>query len=298
VAHRERRYQLGGSVAPPSTTALKWWLAVELRRLRESRGIRRERAAEAIRGSVQAIGHIETGRFLPRPLELDKLLELYGVPDRSPFFQELRNRAKKGRDWWVHFGELVPREFDLFLGLESSAVRIDSFDCTVVPGPLQTAAYAESVVRGTNPGLSDADVAKKVELRMARQQLFLAADGPPTRRVIAEAALRLQVGGADVMREQLASLTALSRYPTTRMQVLLASAGAHMAVDGSFTLLSAPPGLRNYSGCVHVETLVLSYYYEEPTEVAMYRDALEQLQQRALNSADSVEFIAQLVRDL
>ncbi|OLT17653.1 hypothetical protein BJF78_12770 [Pseudonocardia sp. CNS-139] len=66
-----------------SPTALKWWIAYELRRLRENSGLTRDQAAAAIKGSVQNIGHIEVGRSLPKPLELDKLLEIYGVPERA-----------------------------------------------------------------------------------------------------------------------------------------------------------------------------------------------------------------------
>ncbi|HXV92737.1 MAG TPA: helix-turn-helix transcriptional regulator, partial [Pseudonocardia sp.] len=106
-------------VAPAaSTTALKWWIAVELRRLREKRGITRQEAAAAIKGSLQNVGHFEVGRSLPKPLELDRLLELYGVPERSEFFQELRTRAKRGRDWWIGYrGNTVPEFLNLFLGL-------------------------------------------------------------------------------------------------------------------------------------------------------------------------------------
>ena len=111
-----------------STTALKWWFAVEMRRLREKCRISREQAAAAVKGSPQNIGHIEVGRTLPKPLELDRLLELYGVPERQEFFQELRNRAKRGRDWWIGLGDSVPVHLNLFLGLESSAVQIETIE--------------------------------------------------------------------------------------------------------------------------------------------------------------------------
>lgn len=286
-------------MATSSATALKWWLAVELRRLREVKNIRREHAAQAIMGSVQAIGHIETGRFLPKPLELDKLLELYGVPEQSAFFQDLRTRAKRGRDWWVHFGEAVRPDFDLFLGLESSAVRVETFDAIVLPGLFQTAAYAEAVVRGLSPEKSDAEVAEWVQLRMARQPRFLGvSEAPPVHAVIAEAALRLEVGGSGVMREQLVRLIGLRRHPNVQLQVLPATVGAHKAVDGSFTLLSAPPELRNYPGCVHVATLATDSYYEEPDQVTKYRNAVREVRARALSYAASIEFIDQLVREL
>src|SRR5262249_52957815 len=131
--------------ASSSTTALKWWFAVEMRRLREKRGLSRDQAASAIKGSPQNVGHIEVGRTLPKPRELDKLLELYGVPERAEFFQDLRLRAKKGKDWWIGFSGSVPEHLNLFLGLEASAVQIESWDANVVPGLFQTPAHAHAM---------------------------------------------------------------------------------------------------------------------------------------------------------
>ena len=129
-----------------STTALKWWFAVEMRRLREKCRITREQAAAAVKGSPQNIGHIEVGRTLPKPLELERLLELYGVPERTEFFQELRVRAKRGRDWWIGFSDSVPENLNLFLALESSAVQIESWDAYVVPGLFQTEETAAELI--------------------------------------------------------------------------------------------------------------------------------------------------------
>ena len=211
-----------------SPTALKWWFAVEMRRLREKSGFSRDQAAAAVKGSPQNIGHIEVGRILPKPLELDKLLELYGAPERAEFFQEMRTQAKRGKDWWIGLGGSVRENFNLFLGLEATSVQIDSWDALAVPGLFQTRAYAEALIRVGRPELAADDRAGRLELRLARQREVLdRADPPRVWSVIAEPALRCLVGGSDVLRDQLQHLAALTERPNIEIQVLPLSAGAH-----------------------------------------------------------------------
>lgn len=282
-----------------STTALKWWFAVELRRLREKAGLSREDAARAIKGSAQNVGHFEVGRSLPKPLELDKLLELYGVPERAEFFHELRARAKKGKDWWIGFSGSVPDYLNLFLGLESSATQIESWDAHVVPGLFQTPAYAEAMIPVGRPELPVAEVARLVELRMARQQEVLDRDNPPlVWSVIAEPALRWRVGGAEVMRGQLEHLATLTERPNIEVQVLPLSVGVHTGTEGTFTLLSAPPELENYPGCAFVEDRIKGHYYEELEQITVYRNALTRLRVQAIKPDDSVAYIHQLAKEL
>jgi transcriptional regulator with XRE-family HTH domain len=282
-----------------STTALKWWFAVEMRRLREKRRITREQAAAAVKGSPQNIGHIEVGRTLPKPLELDRLLELYGVPERQEFFQELRNRAKRGRDWWIGLGDSVPVHLNLFLGLESSAVQIESWDAYVVPGLFQTADTARELIRVGRPELTAAEVDKLVELRIARQREILGRDSPPQIwSVIAEPALRWTVGGPAVLRAQLEHLRELAERPHVEIQVLPLSAGAHVGTEGTFQILSAPPELHNYPGCVFVEDRIRGHYYEDPEQILQYRNDLTRLQVQAAKPGQTAAFLHEIAKDL
>lgn len=282
-----------------SPTVLKRWIAFELRKLRESQGISRETAAQSIRGSVGQIGHIENVRSLPKPLELDKLLDLYGVPERSDFFQELRMRAKRGRDWWIGFDETaVPEWFALFLGLESSAVKIESWDAQLVPGLFQIPEYAEAVIRGGEPDLSDDEVAHWVQLRMARQRTLGSDDPPKVWSVLHESALRSVFGGADIQRAQLQHLVELAKRPNIDIQVLPFAAAAHSGGTNTFIILSFPAELEHDPGAVYAETKIRGYYYEEPEELVAYRDALTRLRVQAIKPGKSPAFIHRVAEEL
>jgi transcriptional regulator with XRE-family HTH domain len=270
-----------------------------MRRLREKSHVSREQAATAVKGSPQNIGHIEVGRTLPKPLELERLLELYGVPERAEFFQELRARAKRGRDWWIGFSGAVPDHLNLFLGLEASAVQIESWDAYVVPGLFQTEATAAELIRVGRPELIAADVARLVELRMARQREILDRESPPqVWSVIAEPALRWRVGGPDVLRAQIDHLIELAARPHVEIQVLPLSAGAHVGTDGTFEILSAPPELHNYPGCVFVEDRIRGHYYEDPEQLLQYRNDLTRLQVQAAKPEETLELLHEMAKDV
>ncbi|MGH3973621.1 MAG: helix-turn-helix domain-containing protein [Pseudonocardiaceae bacterium] len=285
--------------ASSSPTALKRWIAYELRRLRDASGRSRQEAAARLGRTVAQIGHLETGRNLPSAGDVEVLLTWYGHPDRIEFFRDLLKRAKKGRDWWIGLADAVPEYFALFLGLEASAAQMQSYDSLVVPGILQTAAYAKAIVRAGERSQPDHEIARRVELRMARQQLIERADEPlQVWSVLDEAVLHRQVGGVEVMREQLERLVKLAERPNIDIQVLPVTAGAHAGTEGTFTLLTFPPELHSDPGVVYVETRVRGIYYEDPAEIQLYRQALIRLQVQALNPDESPAMIQRIAEKL
>jgi hypothetical protein len=285
-------------VASNSPTALRRWIAFELRRLRESSGRTRQEAADRLGRALAQIGHLETGRNLPSAGDVEVLLTWYGHPDRIEFFRDLLKRAKKGRDWWIGFADAVPDYFALFLGLESAAVQVQSYDALVVPGILQTPAYAKAIIQAGGRAQPDHEVHRRIELRMARQQL-VERDGDPVQvwSVLDEAALRRQVGGPAVMREQLEQLVKLAERPNVDIQVLPLDAGAHAGAEGAFTLLTFPPELDSDPGVVYVETRVRGIYYEDPAEILLYRQALTRLQVQALTPEESPTMVMQIAEE-
>ncbi|GAB3284260.1 helix-turn-helix domain-containing protein [Parasphingorhabdus pacifica] len=290
------------STSHSSPTALRRWVAGEMTKLRETGRFSRAEAAEVIGGSVQAIGHIENGRSLPGPLQLERLLEFYGVPERAEFFRELRTLAKKGRDWWIDFDlddRTLPEYFKLFLGLEAMAEKIDSWDVQVVPGLFQTRDYARTLIRSGDPQLSAAGVDRRTELRMARQQEVLqSGTAPSVGAVLDEAALRRSIGGPAVMREQLWRLVELAEHPNIDLQVLPFQSGGHPGTEGAFTLLTYPAEFESDPGTVYAETRVKGIYYENPETVLRYREVLTRVRDVACTPSETPHRIEQAAKEL
>ncbi len=210
-------------VASSSPTVLKRYVALELRRLREAAGFKREQVAARLRCAVSHISHLETMRNLPKGPELEVLLEFYGVGERAAAFLDLVDAARRGRDWWLPFKDAAPEWFDLYLGMESSAVQIDSYDSMVVPGLFQTPAYAKAVIRAGEPELPDAEVARRIELRMARQDVLTRQPDPPAVwSVLDESTLHRPAGEPQVLLEQLDHLVKLLDLPMVTIQAVAA----------------------------------------------------------------------------
>jgi transcriptional regulator with XRE-family HTH domain len=284
-----------------ATTAPKRWIMFALKRAREQAGKSRQDVVDHLDCASSHISHLETGRNLPNAAECEKLLVFYGLGDRWPFFRELLKAAKKGRDWWKApaFSGAEPEWFDLYLGLEAWARVIASYDALVIRGLFQTPEYAAALIRAGHPSLSDAEVQRRVDLRMERQKVLDREPDPPqVWSVLDEAALRRPVGGPEVMRAQLRHLVKLAERPTVDLQVLPTARGAHAGLDGTFTVLDFPLELPGDPGTVYVQTRLKGVYYEEHVEIDEYRQTLTRLQAEALTPAESLLMIARIAEEI
>lgn len=287
-----------GTVALSSPTVLKRWIVLELRKLRENSGVTRAQVAERLQCALSHVSHLENGRNLPKAAELRDLLTFYGVDDRTEFFLELLAAAKKGRDWWTDYADAVPEWFDLFLGLESSAVQLESYDALTIPGILQTGDYAEAVIRGGEPELGSAAVTGRIQLRLARQAILDREDPPHVWSVLDESALRRPAGKPGVMRDQLEHLLTLSSRPNVEIQVLPLATGPHAGLHGTFIFLSFPAELVGESTVAYTETPVRGIYHDHPDELRQFRRTLTRVQIQAASPEESRDILARTVREL
>ncbi|MFD5092524.1 helix-turn-helix domain-containing protein [Amycolatopsis thailandensis] len=285
-----------GTLTP---TAIKRWIALEMKRLREAAGYDRATAAERIGKATTVIAHIETSRNLPAPADLEILLDFYGVPERAPRFLDLTKRAKRGRDWWINFDDGVFDWFNLYLGLETGAARIRTVDLVVLPGLFQTRDYALAIIREGRRWDTNAELETMVDLRMARQEILdRPADAPQIWSILDESVLRRQVGGPAVMRDQLQHLMDLTERSNIDIQVLPFTAGAHGASDGMFVLLDYPPEFTGDPGTVYVENRREGLYYDDKEDLRRFRNTFERLQAQAENPGRTRAFIQNLAREI
>ncbi|MFD2415938.1 helix-turn-helix domain-containing protein [Amycolatopsis pigmentata] len=281
-------------------TAIKRWIALEMRRHRETAGIDRAAAAERIGKASTVIAHIETARNLPAPSDVEVLLQFYGQPELVASFRELIKKARRGKDWWIKFHDAVPESFNLYLGLETGAARISSVDLTVLPALFQTREYASAILRPPGQRLSNEEIESRIELRLARQAAVLdrGEDAPQIWSVIDEGILRRRTGGPAVMRAQLEHLARLSERPNIEIQVLPFSAGAHPATDGPFTILDYPTEFVGDPGTVCIENRRQVLYYESMESLNDFRRTFERLQIQAEHPDRSREMILSMAKEI
>src|SRR5580692_11493466 len=149
---------LDGSAGDAAVLRIR--LGGQLRRLREAAGITPEQAGFEIRASRSKISRLETGRVRLKGRDVQDLLTLYGVTDESVLEKVLALvRQSNSPDWWAKYNDILPEWFEAYLGLESAASTIRSFEIQFVHGLFQTEDYARAVTRpGGGPAVMRAQL--------------------------------------------------------------------------------------------------------------------------------------------
>jgi transcriptional regulator with XRE-family HTH domain len=278
----------------PDPTVQRHRLRLELRRARERAGLARRQAATDLGWSESKLVRIEAGQVGVSRTDLKALLEQYGMSDPE-VFQELAELAEQSRRQpWNAYREVLNAEFVVYLGYESAACRLRSFQPEVIHGLLQTEDYARGLVRAlAPPNKSKRAIEQQIEARMKRQTLLRGEDGPELSFILDESAVRRPPGASErdreVMRAQLRRLKELAARPKITIQVLPFSHGFHYGSNGPFTVLEFPGG---NGGVVYMEgSRPGSKIREDPEEAGFYSTLVDALAEAALRPGDLDRFL-------
>jgi transcriptional regulator with XRE-family HTH domain len=286
----------GQEGSPAEATVLRMLLGAQLRRLRETAGISAEEAGYEIRASRSKISRMETGRVGLKVRDVEDLLTLYGVTGEQQRAKVVAlARQSRAPQWWAKYNDILPDWFETYLGLESAATSIRSFEMQFVPGLFQTEDYARAVTRlGHQTALVD-EIERRVGLRRKRQELLARAQPPRIWAVMDEAVLRRPVGGSAVMRAQLSHLVEAARMPTVTLQAVPFARGGHAGASGSFSILRFEE--RDLPDVVYIEQLTSAVYLDQRPDIEHYLEVADQLSGEALTPAATVRFIEQVARE-
>jgi hypothetical protein len=272
------------------------WLGTKLTDLRVQAGLASlAEAAPLIGRSPASLSRIENGVVAIPPRDVPPILDAYHVND-----QNVRDRLMvvaaeiqlERRGWWVEHGDLLSPSYVDLIRLEATAEEILTFEVQIVPGLLQTDAYAHAAsVASWAP--TQEELEHFVTVRMNRKNV-LEGEHPTTLHVILnEAALRNPIGGKEVFRDQLQHLREWEARDHVTIQVLPFTDRAHPGVTGAFTILRLPS-----LDAVHVELMSSDAYVEDDHGVARYLQAFDRLSKFALTPGESDSFIAKVVDTL
>jgi transcriptional regulator with XRE-family HTH domain len=269
-------------------------LGQELRRLREQRGMTAEEVADRLLVSQSKISRLENGRRSISQRDVRDLCGVYEVEDRR-IVDSLMQMAKESRQqgWWHAFGDIP---YSVYIGLETDAASLRVYEPQVVPGLLQTGAYAEAVVAGALPEATGADIERRVQVRIRRQDRIRESRTPLRLwAVLDESVLRREVGGKHTMAEQLGYLIEMSQQPHVTLQVMPFSMGAHPGVNGQYAILEFPDA--SDSTVIYLEGVTSDLYLEKANDVQNYSVMYEHLRAQALNPDQTREFIEKVAKE-
>ncbi|WP_405143273.1 helix-turn-helix domain-containing protein [Sphaerisporangium sp. NBC_01403] len=271
-----------------SPTVKRRRLSHVLRELRQAAELTATEAAKRLEWDPSKVARMERNQWkLPNVHDIRLLLDLYGVTDERQR-DALINLAREARQrgWWADYEDVFRSSLPDF---EAGASVIRTYEALIVPGLLQTAAYAGAVWRAGQVLDEQADhvIERHVEARLTRQKILDRESPPELLAVIDEAALARAVGGPKVMEEQLQHLIKMAARPNVTVQVLPNSVGAHAAMIGGFMILDFPSPVDDPS-LVYMETATENLWLETPEKYRRYALIYSQVQALALSPEESV----------
>lgn len=244
----------------------------EARRFRELAGISQVQLADKIHISGSHVGKIERGET-----RCDRTIAvgMDGVLDTRGSLPSLWDELVQNAAFPVWFD---------WPEIEADAVRLLSYECLVIYGLLQTEAYATALLEGD---------AQAVAARIGRQEILTRAEPAPPRLtvVLTEAVLTNEVGGPEVMREQLDRLLALSSSRIT-IQILVGPLPAS-ATAGAFALATMPD--RSEFG--YVETAARGLTLNEPDDMYTLTGIYDEIRAQALPVGQSKDHIRRIMEE-
>jgi transcriptional regulator with XRE-family HTH domain len=224
-------------------------------------------------------------------------LELAETPPQDGF-SEIADRVFETGGWFVELYELIklevhPNQYKHRMEWEARAHTIAEYAGMIVPGMLQTEAYALALFRAYNPRATRQEIQRLMDGRLGRQERLRSANPPEYSVILDEAAARRPIGGPAVMRAQLASLIGQVDRPNGVIQLLPFGHGEHGLLGGTLTLMTAEDGTT----VAYEESIDSGTLMEDWERVSARQRAYDRLRSHALSPRETAAFLASVMED-
>ncbi|MFI7488775.1 Scr1 family TA system antitoxin-like transcriptional regulator [Micromonospora echinaurantiaca] len=255
------------------------FLGGELRRARRDRGLSQEDLAQRINYSSSLVGMVEIGHRTPSQ---DFVGRVDAALESGGFFERLLALVR---------ADAAPPWLREWIQVEAEATLIRWFEPSLIPGLLQTEAYARAVLTGGGM-LREPEVEQRVTSRLGRQAVLTREAPPEVVFVVDEVALRRRIGGRAVMAEQFAHLLRVTELPHVDLHVVPADAGMHAGLAGAFILARTPEGAE----VAHLDTPLRAHLSDHSADVDSLQRRWESLRGEALPRRASRELVAEVAQ--
>jgi transcriptional regulator with XRE-family HTH domain len=270
-------------------------LGAKLRYYREQAGLDQTETASAIKIKQAQMSTVESGKAKVSPENLATLVNLLEIPlDAATRMEGLRSRAAV-LGWWEEYTDIMSEPLQTLVELEAEASWVRTYQGQVMPGLLQTKEYAERLLSAASAHVRVGDIDRMLELRMRRQQRLASPDFQLT-AIVSEMVIRQQVGGSDVLRDQLRYLLQVVREHNVIVQVVPFTADAHAALADQFTIIQWPA--EEDPEAVYVDGQTSWRIHENNREIRQYNHAFASAQTQALPPKNSVKLINSVLKEL
>jgi transcriptional regulator with XRE-family HTH domain len=254
----------------------------ELARYRKESGLSQARLAERLGCSPSLVGHIETGSRTPQLDFAETCDRIFELSDSRHFVRLCRRitESPSGPQWFIRWVEEI----------EPQAIALRTWDPLLIPGLLQTEAYARAVFRG-HLATSEREVENRVNARMQRR-LILDRDDPPALWVLLdECVLGRPIGGPEVMREQLSHLADVASLRHVTVQLVPYDTPCTDGLMSGFAIAE----LADAPTAVSVESAATGEVSADHEVVSVILGRYDRIRAEAYRPGESVEKIKEAV---
>ncbi|SDC12598.1 helix-turn-helix domain-containing protein [Streptomyces prasinopilosus] len=258
------------------------FFGAELKRRREESGFTQVELGARVFVSGGYIGQFEQAIRKPQldvARRIDETLRTDGI------FERLCRKLIDDRRYADYFVKAAE--------LETLATKICEFAPALIPGLLQTPAYARAVTLAMNPFAPEETVDEKVAGRVERGRLLKDATRPVYWAILHENVLRIPVGGPAVMAEQLERVAELARDRSVLVQVLPYAAGAYPVMTGDLRLME----FDDAPATAYTEAVYSGNLLDDPAVVQRAQSAYDLLRADALSPELSLALIQSAAED-
>lgn len=230
---------------------------------------------------------MENGRNVPSKPDLTVLIGLYRAPKHvHDDLEELRQAATR-RGWWSSYR--LPSWLHNFVGMEADASLIRNFELELIPGLLQTKAYARKIHTLGPHQFDTSRIDRFVDARLKRQEILTGEHPVELRTVISEAALH-RMRGSEFAAEQLRHLLTMAAKPNVTFNVLPFANHLHQSMSGGFILLSFPNDTA--PPVAYFDNAYAGQMEHDPGTVAQLSEAYDRLVGRSLTEEESSALVS------
>ncbi|MFI5754750.1 Scr1 family TA system antitoxin-like transcriptional regulator [Streptomyces sp. NPDC051569] len=267
-----------GGGEPEAPDSLKAFGEV-VKAFRKRAGLTQEEFAPRVRYSVPTVASIEQGRRFPQREFVERAEEVLDA------FGALRGAARHlsrqpGLASW----------FRQWARLETEAVSLYTYECRLLPGLLQTEAYARTLFVNQLPPLGDDQIEAQWVARSERQRLLRERPNTAYSFLLEEQVFLRRTGGTEVTRALIEHVLEIAGLRNVEVQVMPLVRENHAGLDGPMQLLETPEN-RWFAYC---EGQRGGLFISDSKEISVLQMRYARMRSQALSLEDSVSLLQRM----
>ncbi|MFJ3507931.1 helix-turn-helix domain-containing protein [Streptomyces luteogriseus] len=256
---------------PESSDSLRTFGAV-VQGLREHAGLSREEFGELVRFSKHTVASVELGRRMPDAEFVQRAEEVFG-----------RTGALRRAAGCLERQPGLAAWFRRWAALEQAAITLYTYECRMIPGLLQTEAYARALFANQLPPLDDGQIEERWAARAERQKLLKGRPNTAFSFILEEHLFLRCLGGDGVTLELIDHLQEIAELRNVEVQIMPVAQGAHAGLAGPMQLLETPEN----RWLAYNEGQRGSQFISDPKEISVLHRRYARMRSQALSLEDS-----------